>query len=71
MNLDKIRRIIREMNEEAPTMSVAASSSTTPPGIAGINPGESPPVHKKKKKGRKYMKGSGRKVWLDFLKGNK
>jgi hypothetical protein len=71
MNLDKIRSIIREMNEEAPTMSVAASSSTTPPGIAGINPGESPPVHKKKKKERKYMKGPGRKVWLDFLKGKK
>jgi hypothetical protein len=70
MKLDKIIGILRNLNEEAPTMSVASSSSTTPPGIAGINPGEDPPVYKRKKKQRKYMKGPGRKVWLDFLKGN-
>ena len=69
MNLDKIINLIREMNEEAPTMSVAASSSTTPPGIEGL--GSNPPVNlRKRKKERKYMKGPGRKVWLDFLKGN-
>jgi len=50
MNLDKIINIVRSLNEEAPAMSVAVSSSTTPPGIAGINPGEDPPVNKKKKK---------------------
>ena len=36
MNLDKIINIVRNLNEEAPAMSVAVSSSTTPPGIAGI-----------------------------------
>jgi len=50
MNIDKIINIVRNLNEEAPAMSVAVSSSTTPPGIAGINPGEDPPVGKKKKR---------------------
>ena len=44
MNLDKIINIIRNLNEEAPTMSVGAG------GIAGINPGEDPPVNLKKRK---------------------
>jgi len=66
MNLDKIINIVRSLNEEAPAMSVAVSSSTTPPGIAGINPGEDPPVNKKKKKppiiARGLMPGA-RKRW--------
>ena len=36
--------------------------------IAGtVEAGDDPPV--KKKKERKYMKGPGRKVWMDYLKG--
>jgi hypothetical protein len=54
MNLDKIINIIRNLNEEAPTMSVGAG------GIAGLEPDE-PPVRKKKKK---YIYGKGyRKLW--------
>jgi hypothetical protein len=64
MNLDKIINLIREMNEEAPTMSVGAG------GIAGLEPDQPPVNLKKRKKERKYMKGPGRKVWMDFLKGN-
>ena len=66
MNLDKIINIVRNLNEEAPAMSVAVSSSTTPPGIAGINPGEDPPVNKKKKKPTIIAKGlmpGARKRW--------
>lgn len=61
MNIDKIIGIVRKINEEAvaaPTMSVAASSSTTPPGIAGID--ANPPVRKKKKKGEPTIIGRGR-----------
>lgn len=64
MKLDKIINIIRNLNEEAPAMSVSASSSSSPPGIAGIT-GE-PPVHLKKKKppilARGLMPGA-RKRW--------
>ena len=37
--------------------------------IAGTpEAGDDPPVRKRKrKKDRKYMKGPGRKVWLDYL----
>ena len=41
MNLDKIINLIREMNEEAPTMNVGAG------GIAGLEP-DQPPVNLKK-----------------------
>jgi len=64
MKFDKIINLIREMNEEAPTMSVGAG------GIAGLEPAQPPVNLKKRKRERKYMKGPGRKVWLDFLKGN-
>ena len=65
MKLDKIINIIRNLNEEAPAMSVSASSSSSPPGIAGIT-GE-PPVYLKKKKrppiiARGLMPGA-RKRW--------
>jgi len=61
--LGNILNIIRSFNlkEEAPTMSVSAG------GIAGIRPGEDPPVHLKKKKrppiiARGLMPGA-RKRW--------
>ena len=43
MEIDKIIGIVRELKEEAPTMSVAGG------GIAGLPP-DQPPVFKKKKK---------------------
>jgi len=44
--LENIKNIIRSLSlkEEAPTMSVSGG------GIAGIRPGEDPPVNLKKKK---------------------
>lgn len=65
MNIDKIINIIRDLNEEAPTMSVASG------GIAGINPGEDPPVNLKKKKrptiiARGCMPGA-RKRWREGI----
>jgi len=59
MNLNKIIGIIRNLNEEGMTASGG--------NIAGLPPDE-PPVSKKKKE-RKYMKGPGRKVWMDYLNG--
>ena len=43
MDINKIIGIVRELKEEAPTMSVAGG------GIAGLPP-DQPPVFKKKKK---------------------
>ena len=64
MNLDKIINIIRNLNEEAPTMSLGAGA------VAGTHEaGDEPPVNKRKKKERKYMKGPGRKMWMLALKG--
>lgn len=64
MDIDKIIDIVRTLKEDAPTMSVAAG------GIAGIQPGEDPPVYKKKKKkdeptimGRGCFPGA-RKRWM-------
>ena len=64
MTLDKIINLIREMNEEAPTMSVGAG------GIAGLEPDQPPVYLNKRKTKRKDLKGPGSKVWTDFLKGN-
>jgi hypothetical protein len=64
MKLDKIINIIRNLNEEVAVPTNNASGGA----IAGLPP-DQPPV-RKKKKGRKYMKGPGRKLWMDFLKGN-
>ncbi len=61
MDLDKFINRIRQMNEE---MSVGGGN------LAGLPPDQPPVNLKKRKKERKYMKGPGRKVWLDFLKGN-
>ena len=63
MNIDKIINIIRNLNEEAPTMSVASG------GVAGTNPGEDPPVRKKKKPtiiARGCMPGA-RKRWREGI----
>ena len=61
MDLDKFINRIRQMNED---MSVGGGN------LAGLPPDQPPVNLKKRKKERKYMKGPGRKVWLDFLKGN-
>ena len=61
MDLDKFINRIRQMNEE---MSVGGGN------LAGLPPDQPPVNLKKRKKERKYMKGPGRKVWMDFLKGN-
>jgi len=66
MNLDKIIGIVRNLNEEG--MMVAGPANNASSGnIAGLPP-DQPPVRKKKKE-RKYMKGPGRKVWMDYLNG--
>jgi len=68
MKLDKIINLIREMNED---VAIAAPTNNASSGaIAGLPP-DQPPVNLNKKKKRKYMKGPGRKVWMDFLKGRK
>ena len=63
--LDRIIQMIRDLKEEGgPTMAMGHGQ------IAGsVEAGDDPPV-RKKKKGRKYMKGPGRKVWLDYLKSS-
>jgi len=60
--LDRIIQIIRDLREESgPTMAMGHGK------IAGsVEAGDDPPVRRKKE--RKYMKGPGRKVWLDYLK---
>jgi hypothetical protein len=66
MNLDKIIGIIRNLNEEG--MVVGGPTNNASGGnIAGLPPDE-PPVRKRKKE-RKYLKGPGRKVWMDYLNG--
>jgi len=64
--------IIRNLQEDgamggSPTNSVGTggfTSSADPKGpVAGYDT-------KMMKKGRKYMKGPGRKVWLDYLKSS-
>jgi len=64
-NIDRIIQIIRDLKEESgPTMSMGHGQ------IAGsVESGDDPPVRMKKKV-RKYMKGPGRKVWLDYLKSS-
>ena len=66
MNLDKIIGIIRNLNEEGMMVGGPANNASSG-NIAGLPP-DQPPVRKKKKE-RKYMKGPGRKVWMDHLKG--
>jgi len=63
--LDRIIQMIREqMVANAPGASGGFSSSADPMGpVAGYDT-------KMMKKGRKYMKGPGRKVWLDYLKSS-
>jgi hypothetical protein len=60
MDINKIINIIRELKEEAPTMSLGAGK------IAGtVEAGDDPPVRKK----HKYIYGTGfRKNWLQKRK---
>ena len=64
MKLDKIINLIRNLNEDA---AVVPTNNASSGAIAGLPP-DQPPVRKRKKE-RKYMKGPGRKVWAEFLKG--
>ena len=66
MNLDKIIGIVRNLNEEG--MMVAGPANNASSGNIAGRPPDQPPVRKKKKE-RKYMKGPGRKVWMDYLNG--
>ena len=61
MDIDKIIDIVRTLKEEGgPTVSMGAGQ------IAGsTEAGDDPPVRKKPwNKGKKYMKGPGRKTWM-------
>ena len=61
MKIDKIKNIIRNHNEDAPTNSVGGGH------IAGtVEAGDDPPVRKKKK----YIYGGrgSRKFWMQNLK---
>jgi hypothetical protein len=66
MNLDKIIGIIRNLNEEG-MMAAGPANNASSGNIAGLPP-DQPPVRKRKRE-RKYMKGPGRKVWMDYLNG--
>ena len=62
MDIDKIIDIVRTLKEEGgPTMAMGHGQ------IAGsVEAGDDPPVRKKKpwNKGKKYLKGPGRKTWM-------
>ena len=60
MNIDKIIDIVRVLKEEGVTNSVGGGA------IAGtVEAGDDPPVKKKPwNKGKKYLKGPGRKTWM-------
>ena len=66
MNLDKIIGIIRNLNEEGMMVGGPANNASSG-NIAGLPP-DQPPVRKRKRE-RKYMKGPGRKAWIDYLNG--
>lgn len=52
--------------EDAPVNAVGGGNIA---GL-GVGPqGEPPGIPASKKKKKKYMKGPGRKVWLDYLNG--
>ena len=63
MNIDKIINIVRALNEEGAIANVVGCGQ-----IAGTaEAGDDPPVRPKRKpwnKGKKYMKGPGRKQWM-------
>ena len=66
MEKNKLNRIIgivrSNLGEDAPTMALSHGK------IAGtVEAGDDPPVRKRKRE-RKYMKGPGRKFWLEYLK---
>ena len=60
MDIDKIIDIVRTLKEEG---GIANAVGAPPGNIAGIH--GDPPVRKKPwNKGKKYMKGPGRKTWM-------
>ena len=63
--LTHIMNLARSLKEEVAGAAPANNASSG--NIAGLPP-DQPPVRKKKKE-RKYMKGPGRKVWMDYLNG--
>ena len=71
MDIDRIIDIIRnqKLNEMMGAGAVSGPTNNVGDGkIAGtVEAGDDPPVRKKKKpwnKGKKYLKGPGRKTWM-------
>ena len=62
MDINKIINIVRDLKEDAPTMSVGDGSGTALP------PTHEPGVNKKKKKNI-YLGIGSRKKWLDSVNG--
>ena len=62
MDINKIINIVRDLKEDAPTMSVGDGSGTALP------PTHEPGVNKKKKKNI-YLGIGSRKQWLDSVNG--
>lgn len=60
--IDRIIELIRILKEDAPTVSVASGN------IAGVEPGETPPVRKRKKRHIYGGRGS-RRAWMQNEKG--
>lgn len=60
-HIDKIIKLVRSLQEEAPTVSIASG------GQAGIEPGETPPVRNNKKKRYIYGGRGSRKFWINKL----
>ena len=68
MDIDKIIDIVRTLKEEGgPTMAMGHGQIAGSVEASNYDPNFTPPVKKKKKpwnKGKKYMKGPGRKTWI-------
>ena len=66
MDIDKIIDIVRTLKEEGgPTVSMGAGQIAGSVEASNYDPNFTPPVRKKPwNKGKKYMKGPGRKTWM-------
>jgi len=64
--MKKIDRVIEHFRSLREDVGMVPTNNVSQGNIAGTKEaGDDPPVKKK----RKYMKGPGRKVWAEFLKG--
>ena len=60
--IDRVIEYFRSLREDA---GIVPTNNVSQGNIAGTKEaGDDPPVRKR----RRYMKGPGRKVWLDFLR---